>query len=238
MTRTSRALLATALAVAIAACAGGEPGRVDASEVNAAMAEVSRTRQQVAAAIDPAQRVAVRLPDIVAGMRSPSSVDDVLEQVPAVAGAAAGVDPATFTPRLDELDAALEAAREALDDVAPELQPDSWQAQFVTAQAEVVGALGRWSEASRTAAQPLAAQWEVYARVAEAAATLDEDRWLYRSPEEAAGTWEIAIADDLAPLEAATEAVAPTLPPRDEAAAAVAAADDEAEAVYAARPGA
>lgn len=237
MLKPSRVLLAAVLTAAMSACSGEPaPEKVDASAVNAAMAAVADARQAVDAQVDPAQRVAVRMPDVAAALRSPSSVDETLETVAPLAAAAESVDPATFVTRLDALDAALADAGVALTRTAADLEAGSWEANFVSAQSGVVVALEAWSAATRTTAGVIAGHWDVYASTAAAAAVLDENRWRYRSREEAAATWEIEIRDDLDALAAAAAALEPALPAREQAAAAVIEADEHAAAVFSARP--
>ena len=63
-----------------------------------------------------------------------------------------------------------------------------------------------------------------------------EDRWRYRTEEEAAGTWEIEVSDDLGAVTDASAALGAAVDARDDAATAVAAADERAAEVFADRP--
>jgi hypothetical protein len=170
------------------------------------------------------------------GLRSPSSVDATLEEVPTVAALLDQVDPAAGDALLDRLDTSLVAADDALVRTEGQAAPGSWQADFLAAEREVVAALDAWSRASRDVHAVAVANWQLWRDVVGEAAVLDEDRWRYRSEEEAAGTWEIAVAGDLDALAAAATSLTELATARDEAAARVETADARAAEVFARRP--
>ncbi len=215
---------------------GPSPTTVDAAAVNDALAAVAAARGDVAAHVDAELRAGVRVEPMAMGLRSPSSVDATLEEVPTVVALFDRVDPAAGAALLDRLDAALAAADRALVDTAAQTEPASWQAEFLAAEREVVGALTTWAGASRDVHVVAVERWPLWREVVAAAATLDDDRWRYRSEEEAAGTWEIEVADDLGALTDAATALTTASTARDDAAALVAAADERAAAVFARRP--
>lgn len=240
----SRLLAASlVLAGALAACTPGgdatatpSPTAVDASAVNNALAAVATARGAVAAHVDAELRAGVRVEPLVLALRSPSSVDSMLEEVPGVSALFDQVDPAAGEGLLDRLDMTLVAADDALVRTAEQADPVSWQADFLAAEREVIASLGAWSRASRDVHGVAVAHWPLWRDVVAAAATLDENRWRYRSEEEAAGTWEIEVAGDLDALAAAATSLTEVATARDEAAALVAAADARAAEVFARRP--
>lgn len=244
MRRSSRLFVASvALAGVLAACAPTEepavapsPTAVDASAVNAALAAVADARAVAAGHVDAELRAAVRVEPLAQSLRSPSSIDDALEDVPGVAVLLQQVDPAAGATALDDLDASLEAAATAIATTASTAAPDSWQAEFLAAQAAVVTALQGWAGASRDVDMLAVEHWPMWQDVLEQAAVLDENRWRYRSQEEAAATWEIEVADVIEPLSTAHADVTAAAEARDAAAADVASADRAAAEVFDRRP--
>lgn len=215
---------------------GASTAPVDAAAVNAAYAAVAEARRVVAAHVDAELRAAVRVAPLVAGLRAPDSVDATLEEVPVVTELFARVDPAEGNPLLDDLEATLDSAEEAVAEVAGAVAPESWQAEFLAAQLDVVAALREWNAASRDVHAVVTERWELWSGLVEEAAVLDEDRWRYRTEEEAAGTWEIAVDGRLDDLAAATTALEEAAAARDDTAAEVEAADARAAEVFADRP--
>ena len=243
MSATVRLLVLSIACVAVlAGCArtaGPEASpspTVDASAVNDAMAAVADARRVAAEQIDAELRAAVRVEPMAAGLRSPSSVDATLQDVPGVVVLFERADPTGGAAVLDRLDAALAAAEPALQDAAGQVGPGSWEERFLAAQRDVVASLTAWSSASRGVHVVVQEHWDLWSGVVEAAAALDENRWRYRSVEESAGTWEIEIDDQMESLTAAAATVADAAEARDEAATAVTAADDHATEVFENRP--
>ena len=117
-----------------------------------------------------------------------------------------------------------------------EVDAGSWYEEFLTAELEALDALGTWSQASRDVHRVVVDNWELWSEVVADAAALDENRWRYRTEEEAAGTWEIEVDDHLDALADATAALGAATDARDEAATAVVAADQRAADVFAERP--
>ena len=212
------------------------PAPVDASQVNAAYADVAAARRAAAAHVDAELRAAVRVAPLVAGLRSPQTVDATLDEVPVVTELVARVDPDRGEPLLDALDESLDRAETAVAAVRGDVATGSWQDEFLAAQLDVVEALRTWNAASREVHDVVAQRWELWTELVAEAAVLDEDRWLYRTEEEAAGTWEIAVDDRLDDLATATAALEEAAAARDDAAAVVDAADAHAAAVFADRP--
>lgn len=234
--------LSTACVAVLTACVATPPPEaaptptVDAAAVNDAMAAVADARRVAAEQVDAELRAATRVDPMVAGLRSPSSIDQTLEEVPAIVTLFERADPASGEVVLDRLDAALTSAEAAIDDATAQVGPDTWQARFLGAQREVLVALEEWSAASREVHRVVQEHWELWRGVLDAAAVLDENRWRYRTEEEAAGTWEIEIGDQLDPLTTAAAALGEAADARDDAATAVTAADARAAEVFAARP--
>ena len=229
--------------VVLAACTSSpapgatpSPTVVDAAAVNDAMAAVADARQAAAEQVDAELRAAVRVESMAMGLRSPSTVDTTLEEVPAVAALVEQTDPAHGVAALDRLDASLEAARDAVGATLAEVDRGSWQQDFLTAQRDVLDALATWGEASRDVHRVVDDNWELWQQVVAGAAALEENRWRYRTEEEAAGTWEIEVDDHLDPLADASAALAAATDARDDAATAVTAADQHAAEVFADRP--
>jgi hypothetical protein len=104
------------------------------------------------------------------------------------------------------------------------------------AQRSVLDALAGWSAMNANAIAVLDEQWPVFDEVVRDAAVLKENRWRYRNPEEAAGTWEVeagaatrAVRDASALLPGIVNGLA-------QAAERVRGADAELESVFRARP--
>lgn len=228
--------------VALAACTSSQTPdatpspTVDAATVNHAMAAVSDSRRVAAEQVDAELRAAVRVEPLAMELRSPSSVDAALEEVPAVVAMFERTDPAEGAAALDRLDAALEAGQDAVTGTLAEVDPGSWHDEFLIAQQEVLAALAVWSQASREVQGTVEANWELWQQVVADAVALDENRWRYRTPEEAAGTWEIEVGGDVDELAEASAALGDATDARDEAATDVAAADRRAAEVFADRP--
>lgn len=209
---------------------------MDAAAVNEAMAAVAEARAVAAEQVDAELRAAVRVAPLAMGLRSPSSIDETLDEVPAVAALFDRVDLAAGEPALDRLDTALDAAQGAVATTLDEADAGSWQAEFLTAQGEILDALEAWTQASGDVHEVVIQHWELWQEVVADAAALDENRWRYRTPEEAAGTWEIEIGDELQSLTDASAEVGVAADARDEAATEVVAADRAAAEVFAQRP--
>lgn len=239
----SHRLLAACLAciAVLAACTPGAgeaeaTPTVNAAAVNAALSEVADARAAAADRVDAELRAGVAVEPLAVALRSPSDVDTALEEVPALVARFEQVTPADAKAALDRLDEALAAAEQAVQATRAQAPADSWQADYLAAQAGVLQALGEWSTASRRVHRVAAEHWELWSGVAADAAVLDEDRWRYRTQEEAAGTWEIEVADRLADLATASAAIGDVATVRDEAAVAVDTADRRAAEVFAERP--
>lgn len=235
------ALSTACIAVLTGCVASGSGGAdpspsVDASAVNDAMAAVADARRVAAEQVDAELRAAVRVEPVAVSLRSPSAIDATLEEVPEIVTLFERAEPAAGEATLDRLDAAVVTAEEAIADAAAQVGPDTWQADFLAAQRDVLAALETWSAASRDVHQVVLEHWELWQEVVDAAAALHENRWRYRTEEEAAGTWEIEVGDELDPLAAAAAELGPVTDARDEAATIVTAADAHAAEVFAARP--
>ena len=216
--------------------AAPSPTAVDASAVNAALGELAETRRVAAGQVDAELRAGVRVDPLAEALRSPSTIDASLEEVPAVAVLFEQVDPAAGDSVLTDLDGALVQARDAIASTAETADPGSWQAEFLAAQGDVVAALEAWAAASREVHALAAEHWPLWQEVVADAAVLDENRWRYRTEEEAAGTWEIEVADRLDLLATVHATLTAAAEARDAAAVQVAAADQEAANVFARRP--
>lgn len=245
--RAVRRLLAATLlsAVVLGACTPApepqvapspSPSGLDATALNDAMAAVADARRVVAEQVDAELRAAVRVEPLAMALRSPSGIDEALEDVPTVVALLERAAPEDGGPALDRLDAALTVSEDALAATLEDADAGSWQEEFLLAQRDVLAALAAWADASRQVHQVVLDNWDLWAAVVADAAALDENRWRYRTQEEAAGTWEIEVGDALQPLADASAALAPAADARDAAAVEVAAADQEAAAVFAARP--
>lgn len=257
MQASSRATALLSLSAAVVAAVGvgvlaadAEPGPspeaspsataapVDASEVNDAFAALTDARGAAATAVDTELRAGVRVAPLAAGLRSPSTVDTALEDVPQAVTLFDRVDPDDVAPVLTRLDEALDradAAGAAARDVATE---GSWEARFLDAQAEAVTTLRTWNDASRAVHAVADDNWELWQQVVDAAAVFDENRFRYRTPEEAAATWEIEQGQATDQVMAADTELTGAATARDDAADAVAAADERVVEVFGERPSA
>jgi hypothetical protein len=211
---------------------------VDASDVNDAFAALAEARGPAATVVDAELRAGVRIGPMFAGLRAPSSVDATLDEVPQTVALFQRVAPSDAPPELDRLDEVLDRAEGAVAaarDVAP---GGSWEARFLEAQAEAVVALRGWNEASRDVHDVVEENWELWQQVLDAAVTFDENRFRYRTPEEAAATWEVEQGDAAGRVMEADAALTRAATARDEAAASVAAADERVAEIFAERPSA
>lgn len=209
---------------------------VDASEVNDAFAMLAEVRSAAATAVDTELRAGVRVAPLFAGLRSPSSVDQTLEDVPSTATLFERVDPSEVPPTLDRLDEVLARAERAVADARQVAADGSWEARFLDAQADDVAALRAWNEASQAVHDVVAEHWELWDEVVTTAVAFDENRFRYRTPEEAAATWEIDEGDRADQVMEADAELTGAAASRDDAAEAVARADERLAEVFAERP--
>jgi hypothetical protein len=243
MPHPSRLLLfIVAIATALSACqpagtAGAEtPGAPNAARVNAAMGTVASHRVELQSAVSGVLAAASRVEPLAAGLRSPTKIDVVIDDVPGIVSAFDVLDPSTLVPVVEALDLAIGQAAGLVDQAAALEAVGSWERQFLVAQRSVLDALAGWSAMNANAIAVLDEQWPVFDEVVRDAAVLKENRWRYRNPEEAAGTWEVEAGSATRAVRDASALLPGIVNGLAQAAERVRGADAELESVFRARP--
>ena len=237
-------VLALVFALAASACAtesaAGTAPRVDGravvlARVTDAVAEVAdaqtATDPELASALAGAREVEV----IVARLRDPETVDSAKDSWPRVDAAVQAVDLDPLRPAIREMAFAVDRARIALAR-ASEAVGDDWEARYLAAQDDTLVAMRTYAEKADALAQVLERHWPTYQAVADLTGPFIEQRWLYRSPQEASAAYEVEITRYLDELGAAEDEIARYQAQRDDAARAVNAASKAAAEVFRDRP--
>lgn len=197
----------------------------------AAVARAQRTSdERLAAALDAVRR----MDGLVSGLRDPGRVDDAKEEWPAVDGAVGSVEAIRLRDGFVRLAREIDGARATLVAVLDDL-PTEWERRYLQAEDAVLVALRSYAETTDRLAQTLAQEWPVYAELRARTATFVEQRWFYRTSQEAADAYELAVGPVLGDLAAAQRAIAAAREERDDAAAAVNGATEAADDVWEAR---
>jgi hypothetical protein len=237
-------LLVVAIATALSACQSAGPagaetpiaGAPNAARVNAAMGTVASHRQELQSAVSGVLAAASRVEPLAAGLRSPTTIDVVIDDVPGIVSAFDVLEPSTLVPVVEALDLAIGQAAGLVDQAAALEAVGSWERQFLAAQRSVLDALAGWSVMNANAIALLDEQWPVFDEVVRDAAVLKENRWRYRNPEEAAGTWEVEAGSATRAVRDASALLPGVVNGLAQAAERVRGADAELESVFRARP--
>lgn len=214
------------LGLAVAACASApaeepsvDPG--DVQELHARMADVASSQaaadRQLAAAVEAVRQ----LDGIIAGLRDPGQVDAAKGTWPRVEAAWSAASPDGLRDGLVDLATAVDEARIALDRVRDQVTDEEWLADYLDAEDEVLRRTRSYAETADTLARALQRYWPTYQDLHDRTARFVEQRWFYRTPQEAADAYELAVQPLLTELSAAQEAIAEARDARDEAARAV-----------------
>lgn len=212
------ALLAGACAGPPAGEATPSPGPDAVRELHDRMAEVAadqrRADQRLAAAVEAVRQ----LDGIVSGLRDPERVDDAKDSWPRVDAAWQGASADGLREGLVELATAVDRARMALDRVRDEAAAEPWVREYLDAEDEVLVRTRAYAETADRLAQALVRHWSTYEDLHERTATFVEQRWFYRTSQEAADAYELAVQSVLGQLAAAQEDIAAAREERDGAA--------------------
>ncbi|MBW3657672.1 MAG: hypothetical protein KY457_03475 [Actinobacteria bacterium] len=205
------------------------------AEVTAAVADVAAAQ----AAADPLLASAlsgVREVDfLVARLRDPATVDTAKDAFPRVRSAVEAVDLAPLRPAIREIAFAVDHARAALA-VAERDAPTAWEARYLAAEDRTLVAVRTYAAEADALAQVLERYWPTYLEVADVTGTFVEERWLYRSSDEAAAAYEVELAPHLPELATAQERIAEFRERRDAAARDVNEAVADTREVFRSRP--
>ncbi len=233
-----RSILAVVLTMAATACspAAPAPASSEAGRVNDAMTTVAAERVEVEGIVTRMVEAAGRVEPLASELRSPAAVDAALERVPSTLAAFDQLSPAAAAAAVDELELAIGRAAGIVDAAIAVEAEGSWEREFLGAQRSVLDALAGWSATNATVVAELDSRWATWDELVREAAVLDENRWRYRTTEEAAGTWEVENGGRVAGVREASAVLPSAVELLASAAAKVGAADDRAAEVFRARP--
>lgn len=190
------------------------------AEVTAAVADVAAAQ----GAADPllvSALTGVREMDVlVSRLRDPATVDAAKDEWERVRSAVEAVDLSPLRPAIREIAFAVDRARAELA-VAGRDAPTDWEAEYLAAEDRTLLAVRTYAQEADALAQVLERYWPTYVAIADLTGGFVERRWVYRSSEEAAAAYEVAISRHLADLARAQERVAEFRERRDDAARAV-----------------
>jgi hypothetical protein len=238
-------LMCTFLALAAAACGGSSAGPeatapVDDTAIRVAalreeMAEVAEHQRVADPALAEALSAVRRLDEVVAQLRDPEQVDDVQDTWAGVDAAFTGVDPAALRQPFIDLALAVDDARAILRSTRDVLDED-WQREYLDAEDEVLTTVRAYAETADKVVQVVARHWPTFASAHGVAVRFVEQRWFYRSAQEATDAFEVQVGDLLPRLNSARQEIADFVAQRQEAAAAVNEASQTASRHWRERP--
>lgn len=235
------AIIVTVLLVGGCTDDGPEPRQVGPETIKALREEIAAVARSQRAADESMARVlsAVRELDIIIGaLRDPATVDRARGDFERVEQAVAAAAPEVEDLRqpLIEVASAVDRARTILDEVR-DSEDDEWTVAYLDAEDEVLLQVRDYAETADALARALITHWPTYSALHEATATFVEQRWFYRTDQEAADAYELAISRLLRRLEVAQEEIGDAIQEREQAAAAVNQAAARARQVWNERPG-
>lgn len=231
-------LLSSLLLVALlsAACLGAPDADPSPSvdpdalqELHERMAEVADAQREADRRLAAAVEAVRQLDGIIAGLRDPERVDEAKDSWSRVDAAWKAASSEGLREGLVDLATAVDRARAALDRVRDELGAETWPREYLDAEDEVLVRTRAYAETADRLAQALLAYWPTYEELYARTARFVEQRWFYRTSQEAADAYELAVQPLLAELAAAQETIAEAREERD------ASAQEVNEAVAAAR---
>ena len=236
----SRSLLVLTCLAVLAACVPSgatevEDERLQINLLRERIADVGE-RRATADELLAATVASVREVDaIVSGLRQADSVDAARGTWEGVDRAFKRAKPGELRPALVELALAVDRARGTLHRARPELTSE-WQKRYLDAEDAVLVAIREYAEASDEFGQTVVRHYDTYRDLHERTAIFVEQRWYYRTSEEAADAYELAVQPVLADLATAQADIAEARRPRDDAARAVNEAVEAADEVWRSRP--
>lgn len=220
--RLASALLVGLLAVACSAAPAQEPTpSVDAEavdELHARMADVARAQAEADRELAAAVEAVRQLDSIIGGLRDPGRVDEAKESWPRVEAAWTAASTDGLREGLVELAESVDEARLALNRVREQVSGDEWPAAYLDAEDEVLRRTRAYAETADELARALVRYWPTYQGLYDRTARFVEQRWFYRTSQEAADAYELAVQPLLSELSAAQGSIADARDARDEAA--------------------
>ena len=206
------------------------------ARLNNAVADVAEQQAQADPALAEHLEILRRLDGLIEELRDPEQVDAAKERFAPLATRFEELDADHLKQQYRQLAFEVDEARGALNRARQDVT-DEWEAEYLDAQNDVLAALRGYAQAADALAQVLGTYRELYAAIAEETRIFVEQRWFYRTSQEAADAYELAIEDQLSGLSEARKVIADFTAERDEAAVAVNQATADAAAVWARRPG-
>ncbi|MBW3662113.1 MAG: hypothetical protein KY469_03350 [Actinobacteria bacterium] len=200
------------------------------------MAEVAEHQQVADLALADALSAVRRLEEVVAQLRDPERVDDAQDTSEGVDAAFTGVDPARLRQPFIDLALAVDDARATLRSTREVLDED-WQRGYLDAEDQVLTAVRAYAETADKLVQVVVRHWPTFESAHAVAARFVEQRWFYRSAQEAADAFEVQIGDLLPRLNSAQREIAKFVAQRQDAARAVNEASETASRHWRRRPG-
>lgn len=234
------------LALAASACGGDSAppqatASVDDTSIRVAalhdeMADVAENQQVADPALADALSAVRRLDEVVAQLRDTERVDDAQDTWEGVDAMFTGVDPAGLRQPYIDLAFAVDDARATLRSTREVLDED-WQRGYLDAEDEVLTAVRGYAETADKLVQVVVRHWPTFESAHAVAARFVEQRWFYRSAQEAADAFEVQIGDLLPRLNAARREIAEFVAQRQDAAKVVNEASQTASRRWRERPG-
>lgn len=229
------------LGLAVAACASApadEPSVDPAAvqELHARMADVASSQSAADRRLAAAVEAVRQLDGIIVGLRDPEQVDEAKGTWPRVGAAWSAASPDGLRDGLVDLATAVDEARIALDRVRDRITDEEWLVEYLDAEDEVLRRTRSYAENADALARSLQRYWPTYEDLHDRTRRFVEQRWFYRTPQEAADAYELTVQPLLPELSAAQEAIAEARDARDDAARAVNGAVEAARDAWEYRP--
>lgn len=171
-----------------------------------AMDEVATLQRQADPALADALSAIRQLDDVVADLRDSERVDGVRDRWPRADAAFTSVQPDTLRQPLIDLALRADDARTALR-AARQVLNEPWEDAYLDAEDEVLTTVRAYAESADKLAQVIARHWPIYEQAHALAAQFVEQRWFYRSSQEAADAFEVKVGGLLPQLAAARDEV-------------------------------
>lgn len=215
-------VLAALVSVACASAPAEEPSpSVDpeaVQQLHRRMADVAEAQRSADRDLAAAVEAVRQLDGIISGLRDPQRVDEAKETWPRVEAAWNAASSEGLRQGLVELASAVDEARVALDRVRDEVASEPWLSEYLAAEDEVLVRTRSYAETADQLAQALVRYWPTYTDLNDRTARFVEQRWFYRTSQEAADAYELAVQPLLEELAAGQETIAGAREGRDAAA--------------------